>query len=139
MENVSLKEKLIDLIKTIWSIRFVRFLFVGGLNTLFSYVIYAILILLNVHYTLATLISTVLGIIFNFFTTGSIVFRNRKLSLMLRFFLVYGFTYLVNILLLSFFETKQVDMLIAGAIVTLPVALLSYFLNAKLVFRESKA
>ncbi len=139
MENVSLKEKLIDLIKTIWSIRFVRFLFVGGLNTLFSYVIYAILILLNVHYTLATLISTILGIIFNFFTTGSIVFRNRKLSLMLRFFLVYGFTYLVNILLLSFFETKQVDMLIAGAIVTLPVALLSYFLNAKLVFRESKA
>jgi len=139
LENVSLKEKLIDLIKTIWSIRFVRFLFVGGLNTLFSYVIYAILILLNVHYTLATLISTVLGIIFNFFTTGSIVFRNRKLSLMLRFFLVYGFTYLVNILLLSFFETKQVDMLIAGAIVTLPVALLSYFLNAKLVFRESKA
>ena len=139
MENLSLKDKLIDLIKTIWSIRFVRFLFVGGLNTLFSYVIYAILILLNVHYTLATLISTILGIIFNFFTTGSIVFRNRKLSLMLRFFLVYGFTYLVNILLLSFFETKQVDMLIAGAIVTLPVALLSYFLNAKLVFRESKA
>lgn len=139
MENLSFKDKLIDLIKTIWSIRFVRFLFVGGLNTLFSYVIYAILILLNVHYTLATLISTVLGIIFNFFTTGSIVFRNRKLSLMLRFFLVYGFTYLVNILLLSFFETKQVDMLIAGAIVTLPVALLSYFLNAKLVFRESKA
>ena len=139
MENLSIKDKLIDLIKTIWSIRFVRFLFVGGLNTLFSYVIYAILILLNVHYTLATLISTVLGIIFNFFTTGSIVFRNRKLSLMLRFFLVYGFTYLVNILLLSFFETKQVDMLIAGAIVTLPVALLSYFLNAKLVFRESKA
>ncbi len=139
MENLSFKDKLIDLIKTIWSIRFVRFLFVGGLNTLFSYVIYAILILLNVHYTLATLISTILGIIFNFFTTGSIVFRNRKLSLMLRFFLVYGFTYLVNILLLSFFETKQVDMLIAGAIVTLPVALLSYFLNAKLVFRESKA
>jgi len=139
LENLSLKDKLIDLIRTIWSIRFVRFLFVGGLNTLFSYVIYAILILLNVHYTLATLISTVLGIIFNFFTTGSIVFRNRKLSLMLRFFLVYGFTYLVNILLLSFFETKQVDMLIAGAIVTLPVALLSYFLNAKLVFRESKA
>ena len=139
MENLSLKDKLIDLIRTIWSIRFVRFLFVGGLNTLFSYVIYAILILLNVHYTLATLISTILGIIFNFFTTGSIVFRNRKLSLMLRFFLVYGFTYLVNILLLSFFETKQVDMLIAGAIVTLPVALLSYFLNAKLVFRESKA
>jgi len=139
LENLSFKDKLIDLIKTIWSIRFVRFLFVGGLNTLFSYVIYAILILLNVHYTLATLISTILGIIFNFFTTGSIVFRNRKLSLMLRFFLVYGFTYLVNILLLSFFETKQVDMLIAGAIVTLPVALLSYFLNAKLVFRESKA
>lgn len=139
MENLSFKDKLIDLIKTIWSIRFVRFLFVGGLNTLFSYVIYAILILLNVHFTVATLISTILGIIFNFFTTGSIVFRNRKLSLMLRFFLVYGFTYLVNILLLSFFETKQVDMLIAGAIVTLPVALLSYFLNAKLVFRESKA
>ena len=61
-------------IKQIWSIRLVRFLVIGAVNTAFSYVIYALLVLIGLHYSLATLISTILGIIFNFFTTGRIVF-----------------------------------------------------------------
>ena len=88
------------LIKQIWSIRLVRFLVIGAVNTAFSYLIYALLVLIGLHYSLATLISTVLGIIFNFFTTGRIVFRNMDNRRFIRFILVYAFTYLVNVLFL---------------------------------------
>jgi len=125
---------LLELIQKAWKIRLLRFLVVGVINTLFSYIIYAILILLRVHYSWALLISTVLGIIFNFFTTGRIVFNNKDNKLILRFFVVYGFTYFVNLLGLRGFEILEVDMLLAGAIMTLPVALLSYVLNRKFVF-----
>ena len=126
-----------QLITRLWQIRLLRFLVVGAINTIFSYIVYAILILAGAHYSLATLISTVLGIIFNFFTTGRIVFRNMDNKRFISFVLVYAFTYLVNILLLRWLiDGLAMEKLFAGALVTLPVALLSYFLNAKLTFKD---
>lgn len=126
------------LIKQIWSIRLVRFLVIGAVNTAFSYVIYALLILIGLHYSLATLISTILGIIFNFFTTGRIVFRNMDNRRIIRFILVYALTYLVNVLFLKWLvDGLSMDKLLAGALVTLPVALLSYYLNSIWTFRDS--
>jgi putative flippase GtrA len=132
----SLKSRLYEFIKRVWSIRFVRFLVIGAINTLFSYLVYALLILLNVHYSIASLVSTILGIIFNFFTTGRIVFNNKENKLILKFFMVYLVTYLVNLLCLRGLELLHMDMLIAGAITTLPIALLSYLLNSIFVFKK---
>ena len=70
------KPNLGQFIQKLWQIRLLRFFVVGAVNTFFSYLVYAALILIGAHYTLATLISTVLGVIFNFFTTGRIVFRS---------------------------------------------------------------
>ena len=126
-----------QLITRLWQIRLLRFLVVGSINTIFSYIVYAILILAGAHYSLATLISTVLGVIFNFFTTGRIVFRNMDNKRFISFVLVYTFTYLINILLLRWLiDGLAMEKLFAGALVTLPVALLSYFLNAKLTFKD---
>jgi putative flippase GtrA len=109
---------------------------IGAVNTLFSYLIYAGAILIGMHYTLATLISTVLGIIFNFFTTGKVVFRSLEGRRFFLFMLVYAVTYVVNILLLRLLvDVIHINKLIAGALVTLPVALLSYYLNARWTFR----
>lgn len=126
--------------ESLWQIRLLRFLVIGALNTFFSYVIYAGLILLGFHYFPASLISTILGVIFNFFTTGRIVFHNVNNKRFILFVLVYGFTYIVNFLLLHWLIDGQgLDKLFAGALVTLPVALLSYFLNAKLTFIHNKS
>ncbi len=123
------------LARRFWQVRILRFFAVGALNTLFSYIIYAILVLLGLHYSLATLFSTILGIIFNFFTTGRLVFRSMDNRLFFKFVLVYGTTYLVNILLLHWLvDVLSIDKLVAGAAITLPVALLSYLLNSKFTF-----
>lgn len=123
-----------------WQIRLLRFLAIGALNTLFSYVIYASLILLGLHYSVASLLSTILGVIFNFFTTGRIVFHNEDNKRIILFVFVYIFTYFVNLLLLRWLiDGFGFDKLLAGALVTLPVALLSYFLNAKLTFSDKRS
>ena len=141
--NEGLKEILAGRFKNFvtkaWSIRFFRFLVVGGINTLFGYAIYSIFILLHTHYAIASLLATICGVIFNFFTTGRIVFHNKNSSLIFRFFLVYGITYLVNLFALSRFDAAGFNMLAAGAIMVLPLAVLSYFLNKKLVFQETRA
>ena len=138
--NALADSKFGQLIQRLWQSRLLRFFVVGAVNTIFSYLIYAVLILIGAHYNLATLISTILGVIFNFFTTGRIVFRNMENKRFVLFVLVYAFTYLVNILLLRWLiDGLAMDKLLAGALVTLPVAILSYFLNAKLTFKDKRS
>lgn len=128
---------IIEYVKKIWAIRFFRFLFVGGINTLFGYLVYSILILIGLHFALASFLSTLVGIIFNFFTTGNIVFKNKNPRLIFRFFGVYGITYLINVGCLKVFEILNVNMIVAGAILLLPIAIISYFLNRALVFKST--
>ena len=120
--------------------RFILFLFVGLLNTGFGYGLFALLIFLNVHYSLASLISTFLGIIFNIKTTGAIVFRNNNNILIFRFFLAYCITYLLGLLFLYSTNLFGISNYIAGAVWLLPGAIISFFLMKSIVFRfkESK-
>lgn len=53
-----------------------RFLFVGVLNTTFSYSLFALLVFIGLHIAAASLFAVLLGILFSFSTQGSIVFGN---------------------------------------------------------------
>ena len=118
--------------------QFVRFLLIGALNTVFGYSIFALFIFFGVHYSIASLLSTVLGVLFNFKTTGRYVFNNRKNSLLGKFFLVYAVIYGCNVGLLKIMNDFSISMYIAGAVLALPLAVLSYILNKKLVFEVEK-
>src|SRR5665647_2063048 len=106
--------------------RFIKFLFVGGLNTLFGYGMFALFIYFHLHYSIASLLATLLGVLFNFKTTGKLVFKSSDNRLIVRFFAVYGMVYLVNVLFLKGFSWFGLNYYIAGAILVLPLAALSY-------------
>ncbi len=115
--------------------RFIKFLFVGVLNTLFGYAVFALFNFLGLHYTLSTLLATVLGILFNFKTTGCIVFKNGNNKLLFRFVLVYSFTYIFTIAALYGFRTLNMNNMYINYALLLPVnAMLSYILMKKFVF-----
>jgi putative flippase GtrA len=120
----------------LWSIQILRFLIVGGLNTIFGYTLFAVFILLQLHYVLAALLGQICGILFNFKTTGALVFKNRENRLIFRFFGVYGVTYLITIGLLKIFDYYGIGSLVAGAIILLPIAFLSFLLNKRFVFNR---
>ncbi|MDD5579599.1 MAG: GtrA family protein [Methylobacter sp.] len=74
-----------------------RFLFVGLINTVVGYAIYASLILLNVPYLAALLIATIMGVIFNFFSIGRLVFKSRGgLIVFGKFIAAYAVVYCIN-------------------------------------------
>lgn len=110
----------------------------GGLNTIFGYSVYALLIVLNLHYVLAATLSQIAGILFNFQTTGRIVFENPDQRLIFRFFGAYGITYLLNLALLTVLKNFGINMLFAGVIVVLPMAIVSFFLFRKFVFKTTR-
>ena len=114
--------------------RFARFVAVGLLNTAFGYGIFALVIYLGFHYVWASLLSTILGILFNFFATGRLVFNNRDNSRLGRFFCVYGVSFVFGLAGLALLNEMGVDIYIAGLILIPPSAVLTYVLNRLFVF-----
>lgn len=130
-------KKILNLVKSHRT--FIKFLIVGGLNTAFGYLIFALFIWLGVHYSLASFLSTILGIIFNFFTTGRLVFKNKDNSLIFRFFAVYGISYLINITFIWLITLSGYqNMYIIGLALIIPCAVISYVLMKVFVFGEKK-
>ena len=80
---------------------------------------------------------TILGILFNFKTTGVIVFNSRDNSLIFKFFGVYGVVYVLNVLGLYLFSLAGVGAYISGALLILPMACVAFVLNKKFVFKPA--
>jgi putative flippase GtrA len=117
----------------IWQV--VRFLAVGVLNTAFGYVIFAAGVLAGLPSGIALAIAMVIGVIFNFFTLGRLVFDSRDPTRLPRFVGVYALTYVVNLMLLGLWEGAGVGPLLAQ-LACLPVTVsLTFVLMRFLVFR----
>jgi putative flippase GtrA len=126
-----------DYYKKIINNKIVRFFLVSGLNTVFGYGLFALLIYVGLHYALVTFIATVITLLFNFKTTGLLVFKNKKNGLILKFVGVSGIRYVVTVLFLAIFKNYGINEYIGQAILIIPVGFLGYFLNHYFVFNKT--
>ena len=118
--------------------RIIRFLSVGLLNTIFGYTVYALLIYVRVPYLIALLISTVAGVIFNYFSFGRLVFHgHRGRHVFIRFIITYVITYIANATILYVLNKQFLFNPYVGQIVCIPMSvLLSWLLMHKWVFKK---
>lgn len=114
--------------------RLLKYLVVGGLNTVVSYVVYACLYFLTNSYVVAVCLTTVFGIVFNFYTTGRFVFKNKKNILFFKFMTVYGIGAGLNILIIRLLELEGINAYFSGAIAAIPLALFSFVMFRVFVF-----
>lgn len=117
-----------------WRSRLARFLVVGVVNTAFGYGVFFTLLRVGLAPTLALAAATVVGVAFNFVTTGRIVFANSDVTRMWRFVLVYAIVFVVNAGLLEGAARLGVTPALAQALLLAPCVALSYWLNRTLVF-----
>lgn len=115
--------------------QFHRFVAVGVLNTAVGYGLFAFFIFIGLHYVFASFFATVLGVLFNFHSIGNLVFGKHDYRLIFRFISVYGITYILSVIFLYFFDMFGINMYAAGALLLLPMAIISFLLNKYHVFR----
>lgn len=115
----------------------VAFILVSGLNTLVGYSFFALFIFIKIDYQLAILFATMLGTLFNFKTTGKFVFNSRNNSAFFKFAAVYFFIYFFNIIAMQSMQAVIANLYIAGFVVMIPAAIITFILNKLIVFRES--
>lgn len=119
------------------SSQLVRFLLVGGLNTAVGYALFAVFVWAGLPYPLAIGLATVLGVAFNFQSTGRLVFGGAPLSQLGRFVAAYGVVYLLNVGAVALLLRSGLNVYLANALVILPLALVAFALQRRFVFAAS--
>jgi len=119
--------------------RFLRFLVIGGVNAAFGFGVYALMLALGLHFTAAAAVSTVLGILFNFVTTGRLVFGSSSARALPRFVGVYAVLYLLNVAGIALLTLIGTSDLMAGFLMLPVAAIVGYLLNARFVFGSSQS
>lgn len=111
-----------------------RFLVVGGLNTLFGYVVYSLLALSDLSTWMVLIATNLVTISFNFVTTGGLVFRDMSLNKAPRFLICYGVIFVIYLELIQFLSPVCGGRIWAMTIIVLPMAVLTYFMQSWFVF-----
>lgn len=115
--------------------RVVRFVIVGGLNTVFSYLVYALGLRLGLYYAAANFIAMVLGTLFSFLTQGSLVFNRLEGRRFPRFVMLWVALWLVNVSVISvLLPWVEDNAYAAGAIALIIVTGVSFLAQRYWVF-----
>jgi len=113
----------------------VRFGFVGAMNTVFSYGVYALGIYLGLTFYVASLLALVFGIVLGFSAQGRFVFRARLKGRMPSYLLMWCLLYLLNIGTIKLLVQFDIGYYIAGLIAAVPVVIFSFVLQKFFVFK----
>ena len=130
--------RLVESARRLLSLQPVRFVIVGGLNTLFGYALFSAFYLLSHHRQLSLVAATIIGVLFNYFTTGRLVFANRGYRFLIPFCLGYGVVLGANMIALEVLSRLGVPTLAAQAISLPAMVVLSYVINRYVVFAGSR-
>jgi putative flippase GtrA len=114
-----------------------RFLLVGLLNTAVGYGLFAGFVWAGLPYPVAIALATLLGIAFNFQSTGRLVFGGANLARLWRFAAVYGVVYLINVGAVAALLQVGLNVYLANGLLILPLALIAFVLQRKFVFASS--
>lgn len=128
-------------IKKIFERQEIRFLFVGGLNTLVGYGIYAILLFLNIHYLVANTISTIIGVLHSYLWNRYFTFQSKEKAgkEVIKFVSVYIASYLIGTATLYCFTgILNLSPYVAGLINLVITTLISWFGHKYFSFSKGK-
>ena len=94
-----------QLIITLFQKRFIKFISVGLLNTLVTYITFYLLLSLGINYKVAATVGYILGILNSYIWNKYWTFKSKKTIKVefAKFIIVYLFSYIVNIITLTIF------------------------------------
>jgi putative flippase GtrA len=87
---------------------------------------------------LALIGGNVAGIVFNFITTGGLVFEDLSISRAPRFVLAHILIYLTNLTLIHLLVRIVHRPIVAQALLVVPLAVASYLTMSRFVYRTAK-
>lgn len=119
------------------SVQIVRYVVIGGLNTLFAYLIYALAIYAGLHYALAVFLGGVIPLLTGYALQRRFVFSFHGGNRLARYIAVFILVYFANTGIITLLLDSGItgSAYLGGAIALSICTLLNFALNKSFVFR----
>lgn len=130
---------MVNLLKKIYDLHISKYIIVGVLNTIVGYSVYSLLILIDIKYAFALLISHIAGVINSYFWNKYYTFKSSSKNWheLKRFILIYILYYILNLLILSsLIELVSLHPLLGQALSLVVVTTFSFFAHKYWTFKR---
>lgn len=117
----------------------IRFLIVGCINTAVGYSLFVVFIFIGLHYLLAYILATIVGVFVSYILNKSFTFRKHKKSYAeaIRFVSVYAMSFLIgNVALYIMVDVLYFVPYLAGALNLIFTTIISWFGHKYFSFRS---
>lgn len=115
----------------------IKYGIIGIFNTTIAYLVFAIFLFLDFHYTLATFIGGFAGLLVGYQTIKRYVFSYQGKNKFFTFILIFFMTYALNIVVQKNLR-NFLNPYLSGAIASIVSLIGSYLMNKKIVFAHSQ-
>ena len=119
--------------------REVRFLIVGGINTVVGYSVFALLVFIGLQYLIANTLATIIGVANSYLWNRLFTFKSKgkAMSEIVRFSLVYVASYCISMLFLYLIVGRLgINVYIAGALNIIITTAISWFGHKNFSFKN---
>lgn len=121
--------------KKVLNKQFALFILTGVINTIFGYVLYAVMFWLFENKVIALVVDYAAGILFNFQTYSKIVFNSHDFRKIFKFTFAYVLTFIFNYASLYLFnDVLCINAYMAQLIALMYIPLILFFLLKRYVF-----
>ncbi len=128
-----------ELFKKVFQVRYIRFLFAGGINALFGYIVFALLMYLVRNKEIALTISLPIAIFFNYMTSSRFVFKDKEdhFKRVAKFYVTYFITYPINLLHLYLtVDLWHWNVYFSQLVVLVYLPVINFLLQRKFIFQN---
>ena len=123
----------LELIKNLFKIKFIRFFFVGSANTVISFLTFSLFYYIGFHYTIATFLNLIVGIFISFNTHKHITFLSKSKKFNIYIFSALLF-YLITNGLLYLADSYGLDIYLSYLLILFPIAICNFFILRRFIF-----
>lgn len=119
--------------------QFIKFIFVGILNTIVGYGSFSLFVFFRINYVIANTLSTILGVINSYLLNKKITFKNNKIrkTTPLKFVTVYIISYIISTInLMVLVRYCNTNTYFAGFINLIMTTMISWFGHKYFSFKE---
>jgi len=130
--------KVIPFIDTCIKKKKIRFFLVGGINTLATYILFALLLYVNIHYLLANIVVYITGILFGYIGNKIFTFKTKEKSKreFFRYSLVSIICFLIsNFNLYCLIDLLKINKYFSVATSTIIIVIISWIGHSRFSFR----
>ena len=121
----------------VFRLQIIKFLLIGTINTVLGYCVFALLVWLGFHFSVANLMGLIFGVFVGYLGNAKLVFDNLTKIGLIKYLFLWVFLYVLHTGIIAVFVYNGVNVYLSGIFALFLIVPVSYLLQKNYVFTHA--